>query len=150
MDSGVDAAGLGQGKRPIVRLRPTVLNTRPRLAGNAETVRMLKERYCHVAPFGHAAADALAGFKPSERRRCVVNSFSANVGGTRGTVVECGGAGELWRTPELLFTDLGDGLGLAQHAAAAVARCDLEARAPLTKNVVLAGGSTCFPGFADR
>ena len=59
MDSGVDAAGLGQGKRPIVRLRPTVLITRLRLAGNAETVRMLKERYCHVAPFGHAAADAL-------------------------------------------------------------------------------------------
>ena len=37
MDSGVDAAGLGQGKRPIDRLRPTVLITRLRLAAVAVT-----------------------------------------------------------------------------------------------------------------
>lgn len=29
-------------------------------------------------------------------------------------------------------------------------RCDLSARSQLSKNVVLAGGSTCFPGFAER
>eukprot|EP01046_Picozoa_sp_COSAG06_P006019 COSAG06_NODE_276_length_18571_cov_4.278421_10_plen_92_part_00 len=34
--------------------------------------------------------------------------------------VECGGAGELWKTPERLFTDLGDGQGLVQHVVAAV------------------------------
>eukprot|EP01046_Picozoa_sp_COSAG06_P006018 COSAG06_NODE_276_length_18571_cov_4.278421_9_plen_112_part_00 len=29
-------------------------------------------------------------------------------------------------------------------------RCDLSARSQLSKNVVLAGGTTCFPAFAER
>ena len=55
MDSGVDAAGLGAGNFECSTL-----------------VRALKEKYCHVAPFGHAAADSLVSFKAAQRQRCII------------------------------------------------------------------------------
>ena len=56
MDSGVDAAGLGTGN----------------FESSTVVLNRLKEKYCHVAPFGHAAADSLVSFKAAQRQRCVI------------------------------------------------------------------------------
>lgn len=60
MDSGVDAAGLGNGNFEC-----------------SNVVRSLKEKYCHVAPFGHAAADSLVSFDAAKRQRCIIGPARA-------------------------------------------------------------------------
>ena len=92
MDSGVDAAGLGQG--------------------NNEAVRMLKERYCRVAPFGHAAADSLVSFNATERRRCVV--------GPPGVA-----GGPSSASNPLLFLSLSLSLSLSVHMARSESKASL-------------------------
>lgn len=60
MDSGVDAAGLGSGTFECLNV-----------------VRSLKEKYCHVAPFGHAVADSLVSFDAAKRQRCIIGPARA-------------------------------------------------------------------------
>ena len=64
-----------------------------------------------------------------------------------GRGLRCGA--ELWRAPERLFDAVG-GKGLHAHILAAVEQCDVHSRTALLGNVLLAGGSTCFPGFEAR
>ena len=42
------------------------------------------------------------------------------------------------------------GKSLPEQIFAAVAGCEIDLRRTLLKNVVLAGGTTCFPGFPAR
>jgi actin-related protein len=60
---------------------------------------------------------------------------------------------ERFRCPEPLFDPLLVGLeccGICDMCDNSIMRCDVEMREDLYANIVLSGGSTMFPGFADR
>jgi actin-related protein len=60
---------------------------------------------------------------------------------------------ERWQGTEVLFNPkLGtkDCLGLSTSIATSIARCDAFLRRELLQNVVVSGGSTMFPGMAER
>lgn len=140
MDSAVDAAMLeGRGARSAVRKLKEqhgyVLNAAELAAQPAQP---------QGTPLYWQFGDGINANAMLRRRRMGTAMQRAP------TSVRCGGAGELWRAPELLFSDLGDGRGLAAHCAAVVDRCELAARPQLMGHVLLAGGSTGFEGFQDR
>ena len=67
------------------------------------------------------------------------------------TVLQLGS--ELFSRPEILLNPalIGrDYPGLAQQIHAAILKTDSELRAELFANIILAGGSTAFPGLAER
>eukprot|EP01052_Picozoa_sp_SAG31_P058128 SAG31_NODE_17586_length_665_cov_1.143110_1_plen_221_part_11 len=97
-------------------------------ANNVETVVKLKEEHCFVTPDPSAAA------LDTRRRNYLGQS--------------CGS--ELWRCPELLFQPKIAGKSLPEQIFAAVAGCEIDLRRTLLKNIVLSGGTTCFPGFPAR
>merc|ERR1719199_410014 len=60
---------------------------------------------------------------------------------------------ERWKTPEALFNPsiVGlESLGIGGIVWESISRCEIDVRRTLLSNVVLSGGSTMFPGFADR
>lgn len=60
---------------------------------------------------------------------------------------------ERWKTPEALFNPsiVGlESLGIGGIVWESISRCEIDCRKTLLSNVVLSGGSTMFPGFADR
>lgn len=62
---------------------------------------------------------------------------------------------ERWQATEGLFNPAAGGLesenmGCASMVWDTVAKCELDTRRTLLSNIVIAGGSTMFPGFADR
>ena len=68
-----------------------------------------------------------------------------------GAVLQLGS--ELFRAPEILLNPalIGrDYPGLAQQIHAAILKTDSELRAELFANIILSGGSTAFPGLAER
>lgn len=60
---------------------------------------------------------------------------------------------ERWKCPEALFNPsiVGlESLGIGGIVWESISRCEIDCRKTLLSNVVLSGGSTMFPGFADR
>jgi actin-related protein len=59
-----------------------------------------------------------------------------------------------FRCPEALFkphlVGLGDADGYPQLVAKSIAKCDIDVRKDLYANVVMSGGTTMFPGMAER
>jgi hypothetical protein len=120
-----------------------------------DSVRRLKEQHGHVLSRAEKLAQSAQQHQQSPTgtpimwdwgRRGAVGASSASaalllrarLGGSGSRMRQkavalsmCGGAGELWRAPEALFADLGDGRGLPSHCAAVVARCELESRSAL-------------------
>lgn len=99
-------------------------------------VRAMKEQHCYVAldPSTEVA----------ERERYTLPDGS--------TVVL---RDERWRTPEALFNPSivgqeADSPGVAGMVWDSIQGCDIDLRRQLLSNVVLSGGSTMFPGFAER
>jgi len=60
---------------------------------------------------------------------------------------------ERWKCPEALFNPsiVGlESLGIGGIVWESISRCEIDCRKTLLSNVVLSGGSTMFPGFAER
>merc|ERR1719454_1138306 len=60
---------------------------------------------------------------------------------------------ERWKCPEALFNPsiVGvESLGIGGLVWDSISRSEIDVRKTLLSNVVLSGGSTMFPGFADR
>ena len=59
-----------------------------------------------------------------------------------------------FRCPEALFkphlVGLGDADGYPALVAKSIAKCDIDVRKDLFANVVMSGGTTMFPGMAER
>lgn len=54
------------------------------------------------------------------------------------------------KAPELLFEGLEPNSGVHNMIFDVLQECPLDGKNELLKNVILAGGSTCFPNFDDR
>jgi actin-related protein len=62
-------------------------------------------------------------------------------------------ADERWKCPEALFNPQMVGLeslGVGGLVYQSIERCEIDVRKTLLSNVILSGGSTMFPGFAER
>eukprot|EP00593_Proboscia_inermis_P002452 CAMPEP_0171297336 /NCGR_PEP_ID=MMETSP0816-20121228/6110_1 /TAXON_ID=420281 /ORGANISM="Proboscia inermis, Strain CCAP1064/1" /LENGTH=402 /DNA_ID=CAMNT_0011771571 /DNA_START=44 /DNA_END=1252 /DNA_ORIENTATION=+ len=108
----------------------------------SDLARQIKEDACYVA------------FKPEEDEEGDVSTTkapSAQYQLPDGQTVTLGN--ERFRAPEILFRPEKIGseeMGVADVLTNAVMKSDLDLRATLFESVVLAGGSTMFPGFGDR
>lgn len=106
-----------------------------------EVVRTIKEQACCVA------------YNPEKEERRELDRLTATQSFKLpdGTQVELGP--ERFRAPEILFKPSLVGLeygGAHQCVVDAIFKADLDIRATLMGQIVLAGGSTMFPGYGDR
>ena len=102
-----------------------------------EVVRQIKESCCVVA------------FNPTEQESQVQTKYPYSL--PDGTVLEVGS--EAYRAPEIMFQpDLvgSECRGVHDLLVKSVMKADIDLRRVLFSQMVLAGGSTMFPGFGDR
>lgn len=102
-----------------------------------EVVRQLKENCCVVA------------FNPTEQEKQVNAPFPYQL--PDGTMVNLGP--ETFRAPEVLFQPelIGSECrGVHDCLVTSIMQTDMDLRKTLFSQIVLAGGSTMFPGFGDR
>lgn len=106
-------------------------------SGEFELVRQIKENCCVVA------------FNPVEQEKQLQAPFPYQL--PDGSVVDMGP--ETFRAPELLFKPelIGsESRGVHDALVTSIMQADIDLRRILFSQMVLAGGSTMFPGFGDR
>jgi centractin len=102
-----------------------------------EVVRQIKETCCVVA------------FNPTEQESQVQAKYPYTL--HDGTVLDVGS--EAFRAPEILFKPYlvgSEELGVHDLLVKSVMKSDIDMRRILFSQMVLAGGSTMFPGYGDR
>ena len=103
-----------------------------------EMVKSFKEKYCHVA------------LDYEEAFNVPIQSLEKTFELPDGQIITLGD--ERFRCPEALFQPQPAGwkYGIQGAVVNSILKCDMEMRKCLYGNVVLSGGSTMFPGFAER
>eukprot|EP00002_Diphylleia_rotans_P018809 TRINITY_DN3641_c0_g1_i1.p1 TRINITY_DN3641_c0_g1~~TRINITY_DN3641_c0_g1_i1.p1 ORF type:complete len:1371 (+),score=278.16 TRINITY_DN3641_c0_g1_i1:55-4167(+) len=104
-------------------------------------VASLKESLCYVSADYQQEMDEWNMNRVSKRRPFTYDKRTIMIGSQR------------FRAPELLFNPriAGHDLdGVADMVGRAISSCDIHLRREICQNIVLSGGTTLLPGFADR
>ncbi|KAF2450165.1 Actin/actin-like protein [Karstenula rhodostoma CBS 690.94] len=119
------------------------------LAADMELLRLVKEKLCYVAEEASLETEKFLGEKERgvERGRGIEREYEL----PDGRVITVGL--ERFGVPETLFDACR--LGLSEGALHvklynSIHACSADPRGDMARNIVLAGGNTMFPGFADR
>jgi len=97
-------------------------------------VRMMKEKHCYVALDPAKEWAETVNYKLPDGREVSLTD-------------------ERWKCPEALFNPsiVGlESLGIGGIVWESISRCEIDTKKQIMQNIVLSGGSTVFPGFAER
>jgi actin-related protein len=106
-----------------------------------EICRDIKEKLCYIAPNFDTELES------TQYSRAIEKSYEL----PDGNVIRVGA--ERFRCPESLFQPSFMGReagGIHESVYNTIMKCDVDVRKDLYNNIVLTGGSTCFPGLSDR